>query len=202
MEGARDAYLKRADARTVDWAIQNARVVRQYSQMVANEAPRDESMARNVKWIVDTAAKGTRVVLWAHNGHVNRQQHRPFRAMGSYLDEWYGKDHLVVGFATNRGGYTAVGRGSGLGRHPLAKAEPGSYEYVFSRVGIPRFVLDVRKSRADDAASGWLRQPLTFRSIGAMAMDTQFHVADLANLYDLIVFLDETSPTRGLWETK
>jgi len=29
-------------------------------------------MARNVQWILDRQPKGTRMVLWAHNGHVCR----------------------------------------------------------------------------------------------------------------------------------
>lgn len=202
MEGARGEYLKGAGEQEVDWAIQNARVVHQALQMMSGQVPRDESMARNVKWILDGAPKGTRIVLWAHNGHVNRQRAAPYRAMGSYLDEWYGKDYIPVGFATNRGEYTAVTRGAGLGRHPLKNAEQGSYEYVFARLGVPRFILDLRTTRAGDPGSGWLRASKDFRSIGAMALDAQFHNTDLARLYDLIVFLDETTPTRGLGESR
>jgi erythromycin esterase-like protein len=40
---------------------------------------------------------------------------------------------------------------------------------------------------------------MQFRSIGAMAMEQQFHPANLPRAFDLIVFLDETTPTRGLW---
>ena len=202
MEKARDEYVKRADAPAVDWAIQNARVVHQYAQMVAGEVSRDESMARNVKWVLDTAPKGTRIVLWAHNGHVGRLEQGTARAMGAYLDDWYGKDHVVVGFALNRGEYTAMGQGTGLGRHPLTLAEPGSYEYTFSRAGMPRFILDLRTARAGDPASGWLCAPMSLRSIGAMAMDQQFHPANLAGAFDLIVFLEETTPTRGLWKSR
>ena len=202
MEKARDGYVKRADAHAVDWAIQNARVVHQYAQMVAGEVSRDESMARNVKWVLDTAPKGTRIVLWAHNGHVGRIEQGAFRAMGAYLDDWYGKDHVVVGFALNRGEYTAMGRDTGLGPHPLTVAEPGSYEYAFSRAGMPRFILDLRTAQADDPASGWLRAPMSLRSIGAMAMDQQFQSANLARVFDLIVFLEDTTPTRGLWNSQ
>lgn len=202
MEKARDDYVTRADAAAVDWAIQNARVVHQYAQMVAGEVSRDESMARNVKWVLDTAPKGTRIVLWAHNGHVGRLEQGTSRAMGAYLDDWYGKDHLVVGFALNRGEYTAMGRGTGLGRHPLALAGPGSYEYAFSRAGISRFILDLRTAQAGDSASGWLHAAMSLRSIGAMAMDQQFHSAHLARAFDLVVFLEETTPTRGLWRSR
>jgi erythromycin esterase-like protein len=201
MTQTRQEYLKRGDARAIDWAVQNARVVHQYAQLMAGQVSRDESMARNVKWILDTAPKDTRVVLWAHNGHVGRGQIGTSRAMGSYLDEWYGRDHVVVGFACNRGEYTAVGQGTGLGRHPLKAAEAGSYEYVFARTGIPRFILDVRAARPGDPASEWLLQPLQLRSIGALAMDQQFYPANLSKLFDLVVFLDETTATRGLGQT-
>lgn len=201
LTAARQAYLKQADAHAVDWAIQNARVVQQFAQLTTGEVSRDESMARNVKWILDTAPKDARVVLWAHNGHVNRGQIGNSRAMGAYLDEWYGRDHVAVGFACNRGEYTAIVRNKGLGSNPLKAPEPGSYEYVFARSGIPRFILDLRAARADDPASAWLRQPMQFRSIGALATDAQFYPADLPKLFDLIVFLDQTTPTQGLWQS-
>jgi erythromycin esterase len=156
-------------------------------------------MARNVKWVLDTAPKGTRLVLWAHNGHVGRLQQGGYRAMGAYLDDWYGKHHVVVGFTLNRGEYTAVTQGTGLGRHPLAPPEPGSYEHVFARAGRPRFIIDLRASEPGDPASGWVRAPMSLRSIGAVATEQQFHPASLATLFDLVAFLDETTPTRGLW---
>ena len=199
METSRDAYTRQAGAPEVEWAIQNARVVHQYAQMLAREVSRDESMARNVKWVLDTAPKGTRVVLWAHNGHVGRIRQGAYRAMGAYLDDWYGKHHVVVGFTLNRGEYTAIKQGTGLGRHPLAPPEPGSYEHIFARAGRPRFIIDVRTSEPGDPASGWVRAPMSLRSIGALAIEQQFHPANLAELFDLVVFLDETTPTRGLW---
>jgi len=200
MEKARAAYLKQSSEQAIDWATQNARIVQQYAQMVAGEVSRDESMARNVKWILDNNPKGTRVVLWAHNGHVGRIGEAKFRSMGSYLNEWYGKDYVPVGFAINRGEYTAMGRGTGLGRHPLTPGEPGSYEYVFSRAEIPRFILDLRMARAGDPASSWLRTPMQLRSIGAMAMDSaqQFAPATLSDVFDLLVFLEQTTATRSV----
>jgi erythromycin esterase len=155
-------------------------------------------MARNVKWILDNNP-GARLVVWAHNGHVGRIGQGNFRAMGSYLSDWYGKDYVPVGFAVNRGEYTAIGGGS-LGRHPLSPGEPGSYEYVFARSEIPRFILDLRMARAGDPASGWLRTPMQLRSIGAMAMDSahQFAPATLGDVFDLLVFLEQTTATRSV----
>jgi erythromycin esterase len=202
METSRDAYTKQEDALAVDWAIQNARVVHQYGQMMAGEVSRDESMARNVKWLLDTAPNGTRVVLWAHNAHVGRIEQGGYRAMGAHLDDWYGEDHVAVGFTLNRGDYTAMSQGKGLGRHPLAPPAPGSYEHVFARAGLPRFIVDLRAAQPGDPSSSWLRTPMPVRSIGAVAMEQQFYPANLATMFDLVVFLDETTPTRGLWNAR
>lgn len=197
LENARDRYRERAPAQPVEWAIQNARVVHQYALMIGGQTSRDESMARNVEWILETAPKGTRVVLWAHNGHVGRIRMGGFRAMGAYLDEWYGPDHVAVGFALDRGEYTAVGN-TGLGTHKLHPGPTGSYEAAFSRAGMQRFILDLRTARAEDPASGWLHSPMQFRSVGAVAMEQQFHQVNLGGMFDLIVFLQQTTPTRGL----
>ena len=54
------------------------------------------------------------------------------------------------------------------------------------------------KARTDDPASGWLTRPHLHRSIGAMAMDTQFATANLCGLYDAIIYFDKTTASRTL----
>jgi erythromycin esterase len=96
LEKERDRLVKATDAPTVDWAIQNARVVVQAVTMLQAPAThRDCCMAENVDWILAHRPAGTRIVLWAHNGHVAR---RP-GAMGGFLAERHGKDMVVCGFA-------------------------------------------------------------------------------------------------------
>ncbi|HET9325164.1 MAG TPA: erythromycin esterase family protein, partial [Candidatus Eisenbacteria bacterium] len=95
-----------------DWIIRNAHVVLQCAQSRsgAGWTVRDSSMAANVVWIADEARKGSKVVLWAHNGHVAKNK----GWMGKWLADRYGKDLVVVGFAANEGTYTAMSSG-GLG---------------------------------------------------------------------------------------
>jgi len=64
------------EAETVDWVIQNARIVLQYALLQSGEQSRDQSMAENVEWIADHNP-GAKIVLWAASqfyvtgGHVN-----------------------------------------------------------------------------------------------------------------------------------
>ena len=55
--------------------MQNARVVYECLQLEAQEVARDQCMARNVRWILDHAEKGAKIVLWAHNAHVARRSY-------------------------------------------------------------------------------------------------------------------------------
>ena len=198
MEVDRDRYIKTTSEKAADWAIQNARVVHQCMQLEANQVSRDESMATNVKWILDHAPKGAKIVLWAHNGHVGRRM-GPGGAMGGYLDQWYGKDQVVFGFAAGEGQYTAIVQDTGLRSDNLLQPPiKNSYEEYFRGSRLPIFVLDLRDARQGDAASGWLTRAHTFRSIGALAMDGQFSSADIRSLYDAIIYLDTTTSSRSL----
>lgn len=194
MEAARDGYLKEASAKDVDWAIQNARVVAQCAKMNASSngyRTRDECMAQNVKWILEQAPPGSKIVLWAHNGHVNRAA----GCMGSFLNKMYGKDMVVIGFAGATGEYTAVGA-SGLGRYPMEEPPAGSLEWYLRATGQPRLIMDVRNPPDDDPTGSWLADPVPMRSIGAMAMDEQFHPMPVSVFFDAVVYVERTTPAR------
>jgi erythromycin esterase-like protein len=105
---------------------------------------------------------------------------------------------VVLGFACNRGKYTAVVRGKGLPENDLKPAQPGSFEYYFHKAGLPRFILDLRRASPDSAASAWLTKTLDFRSIGALAMEEQFHPIRIHELFDALVYLEETTATELL----
>jgi erythromycin esterase-like protein len=63
---------------------------------------------------------------------------------------------------------------------------------------MPRFILDLRQADKDAPSSAWLTRSLSFRSIGALAMDEQFGPTNLRELFDAIIYLDRTTPSRPL----
>ncbi len=201
LEASRERYVEDLAPREVEWSIQNARVVVQCLRSRANDPvyTRDRSMADNVAWILEQDPEAC-VVLWAHNGHVNR---RP-GALGGFLDERFGADHVVLGFATARGRYWAVNRdGSGQGEHALAEPPSDAFESLLDELDEPRLVVDLRTAEPGDPASQWLCEPLPFRSIGALESEQQFHPASLPREYDALVFLRDTTPAVQLaWKRK
>lgn len=148
--------------------------------------------AANVAWILKQNPDA-KIVLWAHNGHIAKQP----MAMGSYLDETFGSKHLAIGFATGSGEYQAMGNG-GLGVHPLKAPPAGSVESLFGQAGIPRFLIDLRRTASDPAAASWFGQPRPFRSIGAVAVDSQFYPMNLPKVFDALIYLDQTSRARPI----
>lgn len=193
LESSRGRYQKSESSEKIEWAIQNARVVLQCFQMYSNEVSRDQSMAQNVKWILDHAEPDTKIILWAHNGHVNKLM----GAMGAHLDRMYGDQMVVLGFACHQGRYTAVGD-KGLGSHDIQAPPPGSVESYFHSTHLPRFILDLRKASTEAPESQWLTQPIRFRSIGALAIEQQFHPYNVSMAFDALIYFEKTTASRLL----
>jgi erythromycin esterase len=190
LEKDRDRLVRGSNAEAVDWAIHNARIVVQaVTLLTAPGDHRDRCMAENVDWILAHRPPGTKVVLWAHNGHVSK---RP-GAMGGFLSRRHGAEMVVVGFTFHEGRYTAVAPGTGLKANDAGPSEPGSIEWAFHQSGLPRAILDLRKVDKDSSASGWLAEPIGHRSIGALAMGNGFATYDLPENYDLLIFFDQTT---------
>jgi erythromycin esterase len=193
LEKNRDSYLKSLPVEEVDRGLLEATLAAQSARnLIATHNYRDESMAANVGWILDHAPKGSKIVLWAHNGHVCRIN----GAMGEHLHKKYGKEHVPIGFGAGEGTYTAIRPGVGLSSKNELKAPPdGSLEKTFRDVGLKNFILDLRSSATEPSAA-WLTRPRFFRSIGALAMDHQFAPRIVPGEFDLLIYVDRTSASK------
>lgn len=197
----RDLYARTLGAERAEWAARNAEIVAQGARlrlaMTLNEPPeelhRDYAMAQNVKWLLDQNP-GQRAILWAHNGHVSRG---PW-AMGAFLERMYPGSHVVIGFSTSTGEYTAIRSGVGLTDNRLKPPPADSAEARFDALPWPCFIADIRAADAADPASAWLTAPTPFRMVGALAMDRQFFPTTMKPHYDLIAHIRETTPSRSL----
>jgi erythromycin esterase len=190
LEASRASYQKKVESDRVERAIQDARIAAQAAElMVRGGGYRDQCMAENVAWILDHSPRGSKIVLWAHSGHVARQP----GWMGAHLADRYGSELFVAGFASHTGRYTAIQPGLGLvASNNLSPSEPGSLEWRLHETGLPRLVLDLRQASKDAPESSWLRRPHDFRAIGAVAIDRQFFPIVVPDAYDAIIYFDQT----------
>ncbi len=196
LQANRDRYMKDFAPEEVDRAIQDARIVVQAVQaLLPDEPSRDQCMARNVDWILEHTPPGTKIVLWAHNGHISKKGRYP--SMGKFLHEEHGSELLVVGFAFHEGQYTAIGD-QGLGTYGTLASQPGSVEWALHQSGLPGLILDLRRADVKSPDSAWLRKELDFRSIGALAVDDAFNSTVVADEFDVLIYFDQTRPSVPL----
>ena len=163
---------------------------------------RDQAMADNVHWLADVAHRGEKIILWAHNGHVGVQA----PAMGGHLRPLFGKDLVVIGFASHHGEIRANtikdGKVEGelysvVGPVPISLAAPaeGSVDDVLNSAGISRFFLDLRKVSTTSVLGQWLTKPQSETTIGWPYDPTKANARSivLPDTYDGLVFIVRSS---------
>jgi erythromycin esterase len=204
----REIYEERSSVTEYARALQCARVVLQSAHVHAAgpdgnwevTVRRDRAMADNVDWLLEQAGPGEKLVLWAHNMHVNN---RP-GWMGSYLRARYGRQLLIVGLTFYQGAFRALASGrtpdpfEGVREYWTGPAPPDSYEAFFHAAGHPSLVVDLRAAAPETPAGRWLAGPRPFRRIGSVYQPSRaeryFSAAvPLPSEYDLIVYVDATS---------
>lgn len=173
------------------WLMQNARVLLQCTELAEKAESgytyRDESMAKNIQWILENN-HNAKIVLWAHNAHVAKRE----GFMGSYLEKKYGKEYYNIGFVSNTGTYTAFNSTRIDSTNILQEGRPGSFEYSFHKTNTPYFFFDFDQITDNEPESKWLTRNLNHRSIGSVPLKIQFRPTMISNQFDAIIFIDST----------
>ncbi|MBO2464892.1 erythromycin esterase family protein [Actinomadura violacea] len=149
--------------------------------LTADTSARDAYMAESVRWHLDRAGPGARMVLVAHNAHI---QKAPIAfdgrltgfPMGHYLRDALGDDYFALGLTSTTGRTAEMCRdedarfGFTLADTALAPPEPGSIEAAFADAGLGLGLADLRRARRETPEgegpdrirmqSGYLRTPV------------------------------------------
>jgi hypothetical protein len=117
---------------------------------VTRENRRDRLNAENLRWLIDTAFAGRKIMVWAHNAHVmNAWYGRNFDSVsleplaegmkpsGVWLADWYGNALYKIGFTTYHGSDGWVGAAP----VPVPPAPAGSVEERLHQLGAPEVFL-------------------------------------------------------------
>ena len=193
-----------------EWGIarQNARVLQQFAELESNMAGsspvRDKAMAENIRWIMEHEGPDSKMVAWAHNGHVAIAPSG--QTMGSFLHQALGQQMVVFGFAFNRGSFQAVEfpPQAGKGRHAFAVngAAPGSLDATLAAAKLPLFALDLHQLPAGGLVADWFSRPHATWSIGAIftpeAANTFAFPQTVTRVYDALLFVENTSAAHAV----
>ncbi len=159
---------------------------------------RDRYMAKNIEWI-SRNNPGSKMVLWAHNGHIVNHEYM----MGENLKRAYGDDYLAVGFALYEGTYTANESGTpfGLGfdsDNVLKTPPPTSIEHILSRLDGDIFLVDLRQMKKDGGKMEWFLEKHGMRSVGAGANQERIASLRVADAFDYLIFIRNSTGSRLL----
>ncbi|MFC4635833.1 erythromycin esterase family protein [Dokdonia ponticola] len=89
--------------RTLDMFVRSTDV--SYADRFMTLTLRDELMAENIIWLLDEVYPDKKIIVWAHNGHVEKGAAEGYHAklMGHYLKEKYKDDYYAIGLFTYEG---------------------------------------------------------------------------------------------------
>ena len=58
---------------------------------------RDSCMANNLIWLADTVYPNERIIVWAHNAHIDKNSSSKARFMGNIISEHFGSQAFTIG---------------------------------------------------------------------------------------------------------
>ena len=214
IKARREALIRVSTPEDYEDALQAARIAAQAAE--ANSPSddgsyfnvRDTAMAENVRWLAEKKFPGQKIVIWAHNGHVQAALNESMKPMGVHLRDTYGLKIVVLGFASYTGTVRAIpivdgkGQRDKLGALPLEPAKPSSVDGLFEQTRLPRFVLDLRRVRAGSALATWMVKRQLHRSIGAgyepAKASYHYQETDLPKAFDGLIFVSQVTAAKPL----
>jgi erythromycin esterase len=161
-----------------------------------SENRRDHINAENLRWLIDKAYAGRKIMVWAHNAHVmNAWYARGFDSVslepvtegmkptGVWLAGWYGSALYKIDFTTYQGSDGWVGAPP----VPVPPAPPGSLEERLHRLGAPEVFLPLH------GASGLWSLPATPIAMRIPKYKAET-IANPAQPFDALYFIDTMKP--------
>ncbi|WP_432411208.1 erythromycin esterase family protein [Rasiella sp. SM2506] len=158
---------------------------------------RDQFSARNIIWVNNLFPEDSKLVLWAHNGHVAKTSPLfNYDVLGSYLKRWYGDGYVAIGFTFNQGDFGAFANNS-FQKITMAAVTENSITRTFSNTQAPFLFFNAREAlKANNATTYFLLNPLKIRTdISESYSEAQQKMMSLtiSETYDALIYIDKTS---------
>jgi erythromycin esterase len=202
-ETARVDYIRRSSEDEYEWAYHYAIAARQldtaYRRAATEEKPddhsrydveRDRAMADNVLWVLQREGPSGRIVVWAHNAHIQkiRQWGEKVR-LGLFLDSMLGRDYVSIGFTFYRGIQSSDWEESY--RAPIVEpSQRGSLDGELAQIGLPMFILDLRTVPKGGPVYEWLNQ------VREMRWNGEYQPLNPIQAWDAIFYIHSISPAH------
>ena len=156
---------------------------------------RDSLMARNVLSHLQANAK-QKVVLWAHNAHLQKTPNAFSASMGQYLHQVLKGKYAAIGQTTSTGYYTAFSQEAGkvTDQNPIQAPTAQQMEYYFQEVGMPVFILDLTGIKGRK-----LKEINHYKLLVYGATDHQVMPGKMTDDFDLVIHTDYTTGAKNFY---
>lgn len=157
-----------------------------------NSNIRDELMAKNLIWLAEHVYPHKKIILWAHNGHVQKGEAswtnpdgvKP-RLQGELLDKYFGNENYVIGIFSIRGETYQHWTQSYISFDHRDKDHLAEYKFKDLAGQIHYLPLSqISKTKANK----WLFKPITVYQVETGG---EFQVDPWVELYDAVIVLDK-----------
>lgn len=192
LESEQIHYVERSSQESFDWALSGAVMAQQIGTLLSEirSSPeqayrawnniRDFNMARQLRWIAEREPSDARILFGLHNYHLqscfSHENGTTLSTMGQYLRSAIPARDLVL-----------IAGHNNFSLKPDDAASPESNQGTLARLGLPSFVLDLRRASDSAAAKTWLSEVRPER------FNTTYNPLALANAYDAIHYTETLS---------
>lgn len=177
---------------------------------------RDFYMAQNILSWLTFFPKGTKMVVWAHNGHIAKVfLNGVSSSMGSYLKELLKDDYYAIGFDFYKGRFQSNDidskYSSGWVEHEVKEAPKGNLSYYFVQAGLKDSFIDFTLTTQSMTIKKWINE----KKIGMYNIGSQFSKnwsptnyivpTKLNKAFDGVFFIKESNraiPVKEIWINK
>ena len=186
-----------------------ARVLLQFmdSYSEGSSALRDLYMADNVRRLVEREPVNTRVIIWAHNGHImTDNSDATYLPLGAHLRRYFGNQYYALGFSFNQGTFQAR---EAQPKNPTNRmlmsftahpAPADSIDGYLAQTGLKSFIINFRSVRKDADLAKWLDSAHPMRSVGSVyspsSENSSFAATNLSRDFDGLFFIETATRAR------
>jgi erythromycin esterase len=164
-----------------------------YSTMLEQGKLRDQQMARNLQWLIEEMYPDKKIIVWAHNGHIRKQNSKLEQSISTYVKGQSFVELLpesLIRESYSLGIYMGSGKAvsGNMEEYSINPKESGSLEWTLSHGNGDITFYDIL-NRERSIADSWLFEPITSYHLG-----TIWEKFSIINQFDGLIYVDKVTP--------
>ncbi|MBD1395471.1 erythromycin esterase family protein [Mucilaginibacter glaciei] len=152
---------------------------------------RDGYLFENANWVINQSGN-SKLIIWAHNGHVAKSSLFKQPSLGNLLSKRYGSKYLSVATDFNTGNVNLfVNRKLQKVNYPDVMSIK-AYEFYFKQCRYKNFIIDIATAQSNLVLKQFFNKKLDMRMIGGTDDVTNWKLA-IAENFDLLIYFNSTT---------